>query len=165
MGLFSKGTIELQLKKYSFKPGEEIEGTVRVDLKKPTQGKELTVSFIGQKIDSYMSTKGAMSNSPKVSSSKNTQEVHSFVQPVAGSQEYHKDSYDFSILIPPDILEFPDEGPKVPEGVQNALSAVAALTGGTAHTQSKLKWMIKARLKIPGLDMKKTQDITLIKAQ
>jgi hypothetical protein len=164
MGLFSKGTIEVQLKKYNFKPGEEIEGTVRVDLKKPTPGKELVVSFVGQRIDNYMSTKGALSNSPKVSSNKKVQNVHSFEQPLSGSQEYHKNSYEFTILIPPDILNFPDDtGQKLPEGVQNAMSAFSALAGGTAHTQSKLKWMIKARLKLSGLDLKKTQDITLIK--
>lgn len=151
MGLLSKGTIELHLKKYNFNPGDEIEGTVRIKLKKPRPGKELTVSFIGQKIDRYVTTSGVIGSSSRkgADSDKKVQTIYSFKLPLAGEQEYHNNEYNFSILIPQDILDFREKsGPEMSEGMKTTMTAFTTIAGGTTHTDSKLKWMIKARLDI-----------------
>lgn len=166
MGLFSKGDIAIQLKKYNFNPGEKIEGTMRLNLKKPMQAKELSVSLIGKRIDRYMTSSGlANTNSRKEIGHKSSSEiVHRFKQPVSGSQEYHKDEFDFSLFIPPDILDRPEEVvDKVTKDLQNTVSAIKVITGGTTHTKTQLKWVVKARLALPGLDITRGQDITLTK--
>lgn len=155
------------MKKYNFNPGEEIEGTLKVDLKKPMQGTQLSVSLIGKRIDTYMTTSGlASTNSRKsVGGNKKEQFFFDYKQPISGSQQYHKDTFDFKLYIPPDILEHREEVvDKVTEGMQHTVSAVKVITGGTTHAHTQIKWVVKARLELPGFDVTRGQDITLSKS-
>jgi hypothetical protein len=166
MGLFSKGSIQIELKKYSFTPGENIEGTLRVSLKKPMKGKKLRVGLYGKRIDRYMTTDGLVGSSSKksVGSSTRSEIFYKFEQPVSGSQEYHNNDFDFSLFIAPDILEKSQENEnKMVEGMEKTASAIKVITGGTSRTQSQVKWVVKAILDLPGFDVSKGQDITLTK--
>jgi hypothetical protein len=162
MGLFSKGTMELQMDRLSFKPGESIEGTVRIKLKKPKQGKELSVTFIGKKEEKFVTTSGVMSAQKGAGSQTKYSTIHKFKVPVAGEQEYSDGEFFFSIPIPADILDA-HEGPRMSEDAQTGVAVLKAVAGGTTQTGSKLKWKIKAELDLPGLDMKKSQDIVVMR--
>ncbi len=165
MGLFSKGTMELQLDKYNFKPGDEITGKVNIKLKKPTEGKELFVEFIGTRIDKFRTSSGAVGGGSNHKSGTQTKytTVHKFKMPLDGEKEYKEGSYDFNIMIPMDILgsQQTTTTNEMSEGAQAGVAVMRAIAGGTTHTDSRLKFEIKARLDMPGFDMKKDQDITI----
>jgi hypothetical protein len=166
MGLFSKGSIRIQLKKYSFNPGENIEGTLQVSLKKPTKGKALRVGLYGKRIDRYVTTDGIIGSGSKQSAGSSTESeiFYKFEQPVAGSQEYHNNDFDFTLQIPPNVLEQAQQiENKMVEDMEKATSAIKVITGGTTKTQTQVKWVVKAILDLPGFDVSKGQDITLIK--
>ncbi len=165
MGLFSKGTMEIQLKKYNYNPGEEIEGTLRVSLKKPMQGKELTISLIGKQTERYMTTSGLVSSNQRksVGSKSSTQTVHKYKQPVSGSQEYHKNEFNFTVFIPPDILDKAAEDEhKIGEGASyNGCNKSSYRRNNTHSNTTKMDG--SGTLVLPGLNLKKTQDITITK--
>lgn len=166
MALFSKGSIRIELKKYNFNPGENIEGKLRVSLKKPMKGKGLRVGLYGKRIDRYMTTDGIVGSSSKKSVGTSTRSdiFYKFEQPVSGSQEYHNNEFDFSLFIAPDILEKAEQKEnKMVEGMQDTVNALKVVTGGTTRTDTQVKWVVKAILDLPGFDVSKGQDITLIK--
>lgn len=48
MALFRKGRMEMFLKGYNYEPGETIEGTINLVMKKPTLARGLTVRLVGE---------------------------------------------------------------------------------------------------------------------
>jgi hypothetical protein len=105
MGLFSKGTIELNLNKTSFVSGEEIQGTVKVKMKKPTKGKKLNVVFKGVRIDKYETSSGALGGNDRDRHETKKVVVYEYEVPLGGEQEYTEHEHDFSIMIPPNLAQ------------------------------------------------------------
>ena len=109
MGLFGKEKITLMLEKYDYKPGEKIKGTVKLNLKKPTNARKLEVSLMGRRIDKQTS----MAVGPMImsggrrghQSSTHYTTVYDFKMPLDVEKDYQTGEYPFEIKIPADILQ------------------------------------------------------------
>ena len=49
MGLFGPDKITLVLERFNYKPGEVIKGSVKLNLKKPTNARKLEVGLFGER--------------------------------------------------------------------------------------------------------------------
>ena len=54
---FGKGSIEIQLEKYNFSPGETISGNVSLKVKKQEKAKAVTIRLIGEQKTSNFSSR------------------------------------------------------------------------------------------------------------
>lgn len=91
-----KGKIEIILDKSVFSPGDIIDGTVCLKLKKPIQASSLKVAFVVEKQIIQRDGNGVQHyNYP----------VDRLETNLADEKEYHDESYPFQIKIPADILE------------------------------------------------------------
>lgn len=148
---FGKGKIEIQLDKFNFSPGETIEGTISLKLKKPLKGNELSVRMYGEQKSSSMGLDGRRSS--------RTVKIYDFKQPLDGEKEYEAGEqplvYPFKIKIPAQILE----QKKAPEGkLGTVMQAAKFLSGGA----TRISWYLQAQLDIPkAIDMRKKVQINL----
>ncbi len=157
MGLFGKEKITLHLEKYSYKPGENIKGTIKLNLKKPTQARKLEVRLIGRRINkqSGISAASLATGNSRNRSKTQYQTVYDFKLPVDGDKEYHNEEFPFEIPIPADILS---NNPTLDGKLGQAATAVKMLTG----VSSRIDWIVKAQLDVPkAFDVKKSQKIVL----
>ena len=159
MGLFGPDKMTLILEKYDYTPGDTIKGTIKLNLKKPVEGRKLTVGFYGKQIQhqSSASVAGlAVSASGGKSRSKSSAKIiYSFDMPVDGPKEYHKDEYPFEIKIPTDVGQNKPEM----EGKMGTAIKAAQMLGGVS---TRLVWYVKAELDVPmKMDIKDTQKIVL----
>jgi len=95
-----KGTknLDIILNKTVYSPGEKIQGTIFLKLKKPVQAHSLKIFFIGERIVyEYPSSKGVM----RAQRFPFMREELS----IDGDTEYCERSYTFEITIPQDILK------------------------------------------------------------
>ena len=158
MGLFGPEKITLTLEKYDYTPGEKIKGTIKLNLKKPTNARKLEISFIGKKIDKQSN----MAVGPMVMggggghrSSTQYKTIYNFEMPIAGEQEYQNGEYPFEIKIPDNILQ---NNPTLEGKMGQAATAFKMIAG----VSSRIDWVIKAQLDVPKkLDIKKSQKIIL----
>ena len=158
MGLFGPEKITLTLEKYDYTPGEKIKGTIKLNLKKPTQGRKLEISFIGKKINKQSN----MAVGPMVMgrggghrSSTQYTTVYNFEMPIAGEQEYQNEEYPFEIKIPDNILQ---NNPTLDGKLGQAATAFKMIAG----VSSRIDWVVKAQLDVPKkLDIKKSQKVIL----
>ena len=158
MGLFGPEKITLTLEKYDYTPGEKIKGTIKLNLKKPTNARKLEISFIGKKIDKQSN----MAVGPMVMggggghrSSTHYTTVYNFEMPIAGEQEYQTEEYPFEIKIPDNILQ---NNPTLEGKMGQAATAFKMIAG----VSSQIDWVVKAQLDVPKkLDIKKSQKIVL----
>jgi len=146
---FGKGKIEIQLGKYNYSPGETIEGTVALSLKKPLPGKELSIRVIGEeKIQQRYGT----------SRSYRTVPVFDFKQPLDREREYPAGGqplvYPFKIKLPANV----ETKQQMPEGtLGTVLKAVQMFSG----TRSRISWYLIARLAVKGFDITKKVQINV----
>jgi len=141
---FGKGKMEIRLSKFNFAPGETIDGTVFMQLKKPIFGKVLTIRLYGEKkTTSYGSN-----------SRTNYQRVFDFSQPLDGEKDYLAAplEYQFRITIPQNVGQA-----QVGGGLGTAIKAVQMLSG----TSSRISWYLEARLDVKGLDVSKRIQINV----
>src|SRR3989338_7711468 len=87
---FGKGKIEIQLNNFNYAPGETVEGTLSLSLKKPILGKELSISLLAEEEVTEM--QGNNYNS-------RTHELFYFKQHLSGQKEYSfgNQSYPFKM--------------------------------------------------------------------
>ena len=91
--LFAENKFNIIINKEHFTPGETIQGKIVIDLAKTVKAKSLKISlkylkeFIPKKIGEYRSY-----------------QVYNQDLIIKGEKEYLKESYDFSITIPEDVL-------------------------------------------------------------
>jgi hypothetical protein len=143
----SKGKIEIQLNKFNFTPGETITGTVTANLKKPVHAKALEIGLVGE---SDSTNYGASRGGGVSVSSRNTGNVFDFTYPLAGEGDYNPGMppQNFQIKIPENVLTGVGTGNQLAD---NMIKTAMFVTGNNR----RIKWYIKGRLKIPGMDLRK----------
>lgn len=157
MGLFGPPKIALKLDKFSFNPGDVVNGTVAINLKKPTYARKLEVSLIGVRRTSQMTGKG---------SNTNWETIYSFEIPISGEKEYQSETIQFQLPIAPDVLNAKTSRQAVQESLESKLGAAGSLISAVAVGTGQTKWKIRAQLDIPkAFDVKIEQDIQLYAAQ
>jgi len=157
MGLFGPPKITLKLDKFSFNPGEVINGTVTINLKKPTYARKLEITLLGVRRTNQITSKGSKTD---------WQTVYSFEIPVSGEKEYQSETIQFQLPIAPDILSNKTGQQAVQEGLEDKLGKVGGLISAVAVGAGQTKWKIRAQLDIPkAFDVKIDQDIQLFPAQ
>ena len=159
MGLFGGEKITLELEKYNYTPGEIIKGKVKLNLKKPLNGRKLEIAFIGRQIQKQSSASVAglatMASGNRAHSKTDYTTIFNFKMPLSGEKEYHKEEYPFEIKIPENILQ---EGAKLEGKAATAATALKVLGGVSTRTD----WFVKTELDVPmKLDIKKSQKIIL----
>jgi len=143
----------MTLEKYNFVPGDVIKGTVNLNLKKPTKARKMEVKFLGQRKEKCRNSQGK--------TSYKTTNVFDFSMPLGPEKDYQKESFNFEIKIPSDVIQ-QCRAPSTPE-LDGALGKVVAV--GSALSGNRyypVEWMVHAQLDVPmKLDVKKTQKIML----
>lgn len=144
---FGEKKIDVQLSNFNFKPGDTIQGTVSLTVKKPAKAKGVFVRLYADQEQSGMRGKTITPN------------VFELKQQLDGEKEYSTGEnpavYPFKIKIPSDILSTQ----KLPEGkIGTALKAAAFLSG----TMTVRKWYVEAKIDIPlSLDTKKRAQVNI----
>ena len=149
MGLFGPDKIILRLDKYDFKPGEEINGTIDLNLKKPVEARKLEVSLIGTR---------------KTRRGNNTswEKFYSFEIPVSGPKEYQVESHDFKMKIPTDLLNYKNAQQAMQDSLEDKLGSAGTFISAVTVGTSQVKWKLVAQLDVPKkLDVKAKQDIII----
>lgn len=138
---FGKGKIEIQLNNYNYSPGDTIEGTVVLSLKKPLIGNELSITIIGEKKVTQITGSSSMSR---------TIQIFNFKQPLDGQKEYPAGEqplvYPFRIKIPANM----QTQQQMPEGTLGTVLKAAQMFSGA---NSRVMWYLIARLDVKGLDV------------
>src|SRR3989338_8538345 len=94
-----KGSIEIQLEKYNFSPGETINGKVFLKIKKQEKAKAVIIRLIGEQKSSNFSTV------QKTNVKTRKQYIYDFKQQLDSEKEYSGEfNYNFQIKIPQNIL-------------------------------------------------------------
>ena len=143
---FGKGKIDIQLNKYDFTPGETIEGTVTLKLKKPLQSKGVKIRLYGEKKVREM--RGT-------STSTRYMKIYDFEQYLDREKEYPTEElkYPFKITIPRNVEQ------QMPSGMLGNVAKIAQTVSGAT---SRIKWYIKANLDIKmGFDVSKKVQINV----
>jgi len=150
-GLFEKGKMTIELNKLNFSLGEIIEGTAKMQLKKPTKAKGVFVVLFEeintQKVGGYNNRDVGMSNS--------VQRGFEFVQPLDVEKEYGTQEYEykFKINIPQN-----NTNQKNGSAIDGVLNTVKLFTIGNQHS----KWFVEVKLDVPkGFDLRKKTQINL----
>lgn len=158
MSLFHKDQMTLQLEKYNYTPGEVIKGYVKLALKKPLQGRKLTVAFRCTRIDTVMVSSMNSKGMPSSHMEKVRTVVYNFEVPLDSENTYFCEMYPFEITIPPDILtgihsQSPGQSVNV-FGFQIPL--------GRQPLSTVIEWTLNGQLDVPmKIDVKAEQQIVL----
>jgi hypothetical protein len=146
---FLKGKIEIQLTKYSFSPGEYVEGTVVLKMKKQVHARGVKVGITATRTEHRMGAHGRRSYSST---------LYEFEQHLDGEKDYGPTtdpvSYPFKLGIPA------REAQPMPDGALGTLvKAAQILSSGS----SRVTWVVKAHLDIPaGFDISKHVQINVM---
>ena len=146
---FQKGKLDIKLSEFNYSPGDTIEGTVEVELKKDVVSTELSITMIGEEIERSRRRTGGRSRS-----STSRRVIYEFKQPLEGEKEYADGdtaSYPFQIKIPEDILQEKD-------GALDNFGKVARALSGARR---RVDWSLVVRLSVPGFDMKRRRQINI----
>jgi len=144
---FGKGNVDIQLSKYSFSPGETMQGTIILKLNKPIKAKGFNIRLVCER------------KMTKLSASKmdtRIVKVFDFKQPLDKEKEYPAQElrYDFSIAIPR------DSSSGLPKGVIGSIVGVAKFL---SRESSSFNWYLLAALDIPmGFDVSKKVQINVV---
>ncbi|MFH1506476.1 MAG: hypothetical protein ABIE94_05840 [archaeon] len=142
-----RGKIQINLTKYQFAPGDTIDGTVLMTLKKPTEAAGVKIRLVAQ--ERVVTGGGSSRNSRTVT-------LFDFELPLDGPKTYlagQPFSYNFSIKVPPTLKsEFPD----------NKLGAALKMASTFMGARGVINWFLKASLDIPKkIDFSKTVKINV----
>lgn len=160
---FDKGKIEIQLDKFNFSPGEVIEGTVALKLKKPVKAKELSIRIVGEQTTTQREgvSIGIGTNRGTQNTDSRTTTIFDFKQPLDGEKEYlageQPTVYPFKIKIPANVLSQQTQAPQ--EGTLGTVLKVAQMVSGTS---SRISWYLIASLDVPkAFDVSKRVQINI----
>lgn len=146
---FGKGKIEIKLDKYNYSPGETIEGTVALSLKKPLAAKELSIRLLGEQ---------RISQGYGANRSDRTVRIFDFKQPLDGQKEYPAGEraavYPFKIKVPANI----QNEQQTPEGALGVVVKAAQMFSGV---ESRTQWYLIARLDVKGFDVVKRVQVNV----
>jgi len=149
---FGKGKIEIQLDNFNYKPGDTIEGTVALTLKKPIEAKGVKIRIIGEQ--RQMAMMGANRRQAQV-----PLKILDFTQPLDGEKEYKPGDpmvYPFKIIIPKDLFNKAKK--------EGALGSVVSAMQTMQSMSSRTTFHLDARLDIPWkTDVSKKVQINITK--
>lgn len=150
-GFLSKGTMELQLNKFSFTPGEEIEGKVKMQLKKPCKGRSVYANLVAEEKRTQMKMRDG-----RMSSDTDTVKIIDVKIPLDGEKEYGTQPFEYTFK-----LKVPNvSNQKAPDGTMGAvMQTLSYMTTGSRV----LNWFVEVKLDVPGgFDLGKKQSITVV---
>jgi len=142
-----KGSIEIQLEKYNFSPGETINGKVFLKIKKQEKAKAVIIRLIGEQKSSNFSTV------QKTNVQTRKQYIYDFKQQLDSEKEYSGEfNYNFQIKIPQNILN----------SINSTLGAIIGSMQILTGQSSQIKWYLIASLEIPwAIDISRTIQINM----
>jgi hypothetical protein len=131
---FMKGKVQIDILRTSYKPGEKIQGTVRMNLDKPIKARGVVVGLKATRVEGS-------------GKHQRTVTLYEFEKPLDMEREYRPQPYEYKFE-----LDVPDLKLKVPNftgffgGILNALVR-----------SNPVRWSLFAKLDIPmGIDISKT---------
>lgn len=156
---FGKGTIEIQLDKFNFSPGEVIEGTVALKLKEPVKAKELIIRIVGEQTTTQSMGLSIGTGRRTHGGGTRTTTLFDFKQTLDGEKEYSSGEqplvYPLKIKIPADVLRKQASQ----EGTLGTVIKVAQMVSGTS---SRTSWYLIASLDVPkSFDVSKKVQINI----
>ena len=150
----------LQLEKYDFKPGDVIKGYVKLNLRKPLQGRKLLVAFRGTREDSVMVHTNDSKGIPSSHMEKIKTIVYNFELPLDEENTYLTEMYPFEIKIPADLLTTIDL--KVPVCNLELFGHTLPLQMAGAPLSTVIVWSINGHLDVPlKIDVRAEQQIVI----
>ena len=150
MGFFGPDKITLILEKYDYKPGEKIKGTVKLNLKKPTNARKLEVGLFGEIKEKHRGHDGK--------TYIKTINVFDFKMPLGSEGEYQMGEYPFEITIPSNILSI-DARKNLSGNLGTVIDVLTTMSGQRIYP---VEWFVKSQLDVPMMfDIKKEQKIII----
>ncbi len=150
----------LQLEKYSFSPGEIVKGYVKLSLRKPLQGRKITVSLRCTRIDTVMVRTYNSKGVPSSHMEKVKTILYNFDLPLDEENTYFSEMYPFEITIPPDILSTIDIRPAVHE--IKVFGHSIPISPGGAPLSTVIEWAVAGQLDVPlKIDVRAEQQVVL----
>ena len=145
----SKGKIMIELTRFQFRPGEEIEGTLTLKLNKEVPAKSLGVGLVGL----YKSRQYGQNSRGGISRRTQSGVAFQFKQPIDGEKVYSRGemTYQFRLMIPRDLLY---SGNDVMGGV---IRSVQIMTGNI----SSIEWYVEGNLEMKGFNIRKRVRINI----
>jgi len=146
----AKGKITINLEKYEFSPGEKINGTITLNLRKPLNANSLKVGLKAI----YKTTDHSNTNDRGVRDRSST--IFEFEKPISGQKQYPagETNYDFELTIPKDIDKRPE--------LKGFIGAIARSVQYLSNIYTQLNWYITSNLDMPGLNILKKIQINII---
>lgn len=156
-----KGSIEVFLSKYSYLPGETIEGKINVKLKKPIHARGLKVELTGEQTLTTRSGGGILASGTSRETRTEKSQIYHFEIPLDGEKDYYEEEYAFQIKIPDDLKNVALGHVNLPEcTVGTVLKTIQAFSGTSQNVA--VSWHVRAYLDIPrSLDVSKKASVTI----
>ncbi|MFH1239776.1 MAG: hypothetical protein V1672_01035 [Candidatus Diapherotrites archaeon] len=185
---FLKGKIDVKLNKSNFRPGDMIQGTVTLDLKKSTNARGVFVKFYGMSkttqhsggvnlqpgsgvrissggfsigSGSSRSSVGSSSRRSSVSHSSQSETitVYEFEQLVEGEKEYADGPQSYDFQI-----QIPSDLLDQNQAPNEMIGAIVQTAKFLSGSVTNVKWYINAKLDVPGgFDLSKQIQINITK--
>jgi hypothetical protein len=158
MGLFGKDQMTIQLDKYSFAPGDIVKGYVKLNLKKPLQGRKLVVALRCIRTDTCMVRTVDSKGIPSSHMEKVKTTLYNFEVPLDETNTYFSEMYPFEITIPADILNTLNLAPQH----QGFKIMGFTIPTGNAPLSTVIEWTVYGQLDVPlKIDVKAEQQIVI----
>jgi hypothetical protein len=146
------GSIELQLERYGFYPGDTIRGQLVLKLSEPQPARALMVGLRARQrvVDRFRSTGENVL-------SYRTETVWEFKRDLAGEGTYREGSYPFELLVPSDVFHR-EAGP--PAGLLGDIARAVSFL--QPQKRFPLQWQVFAVVSRPyKVDLKKRVDVVV----
>jgi hypothetical protein len=147
------GSIDLELDKKTLSPGDTLRGTVKLNLKEPTEAKRLVLAI--------RATQGLVSYGKDASGGRSlkTDQLVVYRQnlELAGERTYSDgETYQGELTLPADVL---DREPEIPGTIGQVARAISSVT---SPRKLPLEWRVMALLDIPWKrNLKKVLDLAV----
>ncbi|MFH1649232.1 MAG: hypothetical protein ABIA93_01660 [Candidatus Woesearchaeota archaeon] len=137
-----KGKIVLALPTFQYRQGEQIDGVLNLDLKKPLQAKKLQVRLLATQKRQVKETSNGRTYYRSIIDT-----IFDFPVVLAGEKTYPagQAQFPFKILIPRDAIQKPASG----GAVGAVLQGISMMSG-----VGMVEWQLAANLDVSGLDVK-----------
>jgi hypothetical protein len=151
--LFRKNKLTLKLNKFSYSPGEIIEGSFTIDLKKYYEVRKIQASLIGRRRERYTNGEGKIDY--------HFVNVFDFTIPLASEGNYQYQQFHFKIKIPSTILEQCDKPSDIdPDTTLGKIQGIARAMNISGIYP--VEWLVQAHMDIPmKIDLKEEQEIII----
>jgi hypothetical protein len=163
LSFFKKNQIVLTLEKYAYAPGETIKGSVGLKLKRPMQGRKITVALIGLRIVHESGMAVGPIRVGNQGPQTHVYTIYNFEIPLDGENTYFNELYPFEIKIPSDILQSAQQNfHSTLTGLGKTLEEIGHVMEQLSLSNSRVEWSVQARLDVPlKVDVSRSQNIVL----